>query len=243
MKRPDLTDQAIAAEKARARHQRCVCGDSSPCRCVPAHTPSQGWRRPGWWLATWSDLRLIYAHIAASKAEASMPGGSQAHEHISHSQLRDRLSHYVTKGDLEHHLTRIERAIDRLEEISTNTNRKVNDMSVDVSKVLGDIQTLVAGSQAKDALIKQLQDALAAADATQAKAVADAVASDESGIQASIDAADSVAQEYLNPPVDTPPADGSGDGSAPVDGGDGSAPVDSGDGSAPVDGGDVPPAA
>lgn len=102
--------------------------------------------------------------------------------------------------------------------------KEIKAMAVSTDKILADIQTLVAGGQAKDALIKQLQDALASADADKAQAVADAVAADDAGIQAQIDAADAVAQEYLNPPPadsgdggDTPPAD-SGDGSAPADG-------------------------
>jgi chromosome segregation ATPase len=117
----------------------------------------------------------------------------------------------------EGHSHSIDARLGRIEKHISKLTRKVTQMSVSVDKVLADIQTLVAGSQAKDALIKQLQDALAAADATQAQAVADAVAADESGIQAQIDAADAVAQEYLNPA----PADGGG---APVDGGSGDAP-------------------
>lgn len=85
--------------------------------------------------------------------------------------------------------------------------KEIKKMAVSVDKVLADIQTLVAGGQAKDALIKQLQDALASADADKAQAVADAVSADDAGIQAQIDAADAVAQEYLNPSTgDVPPA-------------------------------------
>jgi hypothetical protein len=99
--------------------------------------------------------------------------------------------------------------------------KEIRSMSVSVDKLNADIQTLVAGYQAVVAERDALKAALASADATQAQAVADAVAAEDADAQSKIDAADAVVAGVNNP--------------APADSGDGSAPAD---GSAP----DAPPA-
>lgn len=98
-------------------------------------------------------------------------------------------------------------------------------VSVSVDELNADIQALVAGYQAKDALIAQLQAELASADADAQARVDAAVAAEDADAQAKIDAADAVVDAVINPPapVDTPPADG-GD-VPPADDGSGDAPV------------------
>jgi hypothetical protein len=91
--------------------------------------------------------------------------------------------------------------------------KEIKIMSVSVDKLNADVQTLVAGYQAVVAERDALKAALAAADATQAQAVADAVAAEDADAQAKIDAADAVVDAVNNPPApadggDVPPADG-----------------------------------
>jgi hypothetical protein len=98
----------------------------------------------------------------------------------------------------------------RLAEDMIYVKESVYTMAVSVDELNSDIQTLVAGSQAKDALIKQLQDELAAADTNAQARVDAAVAAEDADAQSKIDAADAVVENYLNPAPapDQPPADG-----------------------------------
>jgi hypothetical protein len=94
-----------------------------------------------------------------------------------------------------------------------NVLKEIKIMSVSVDKLNADVQTLVAGYQAVVAERDALKAALAAADATQAQAVADAVAAEDADAQQKIDAADAVVDAVNNPPApadggDVPPADG-----------------------------------
>jgi len=103
-----------------------------------------------------------------------------------------------------------------------NALKEIKKMSVSVDKLEADIQTVAAGYQAVVAERDALKAALAAADATQAQAVADAVAAEDSDSQAKIDAADAIVAGILPPaPVEPAPADG-GD-VPPADGGDATA--------------------
>lgn len=222
-RRPDSTDRAIAADRTRAKHHRCVCGDTSPCQCTPVHAPSQGWRRPDWWLATWDDLRLIYAHIAASKAEA--PVTTRAHDH-NRGEFSPDCPGCCHGGALTGaEAMRLYRALAE-QSAATQTSlralsRKIDKigtlMSVSVDQLDADIQTLIAGYQAVVAQNVQLQAALASADADKAAAVQAAIVAEDADGQQKIDAADALVAAANAPAA--PPADG-GDGSAPVDGGD-----------------------
>lgn len=60
-RRPDSTDRAIAAERARAKHRHCVCGDREPCTCLSP--PSPGWRWRKFRLFTRQDAALLWADL------------------------------------------------------------------------------------------------------------------------------------------------------------------------------------
>jgi hypothetical protein len=103
-------------------------------------------------------------------------------------------------------ITASERALSRKLD---NVLKEIKKMSVSVDKLEADIQTVAAGYQAVVAERDALKAALAAADATSAQAVADAVAAEDSDSQAKIDAADAIVAGILPPaPVEPAPADG-----------------------------------
>jgi hypothetical protein len=88
---------------------------------------------------------------------------------------------------IDDHLTDVEEILTRIGE----------RMAANFDQLDADLNTLATGYQAVVAERDQLKQALAAADANKAQAVADAVAAD----QAAIDAADGIAKSVLNPPA------------------------------------------
>jgi peptidoglycan hydrolase CwlO-like protein len=108
-------------------------------------------------------------------------------------------------SDLRRDVKEVHGILRQIKMTSDDTNERVMKMAVDIDKLTADVQTLVAGGQAKDLLIAQLQAELASADADAQARVDAAVAAEDSDAQSKIDAADAVADSYLNP---APPASG-----------------------------------
>lgn len=98
----------------------------------------------------------------------------------------------------------------RFRDISAQLTRMENSMAVDFSKLQADLTTLAQGYVAQQAIIKAQADALANADQATQDAVASAIESNDAADQSAVDAADQIAVDALNPPADTPPADGGG---------------------------------
>jgi hypothetical protein len=112
----------------------------------------------------------------------------------------------VSTGEFEYRMDRLERAIKEIdrhllavEEITTQIG---SDMAANFDQLDADLNTLAAGYQSLQAANKILQDAVDAADADKAAAVAAAIAADDAVDQAAVDAADAIATAVLAPPAE-----------------------------------------
>lgn len=178
---------------------------------------------------------MVYAHIAASKAEALVT--TRAHDHN-----RDEFSPDCPGCCHGGALTGAEamRLYRALAEQSAATQTSARALARKIDKIgrnmasQADVDAIAAALHQEDSdlnaavtgITQKLADLQAAVDAGQPV--------DLSGLQAEVDS--------LRGAVDSAAALVPAPAAPPADGGDGSAPVDSGDGSAPSDGGDVPSA-
>lgn len=107
----------------------------------------------------------------------------------------------VTVDEFERRMHALHRLVigidDHLSDVEEIVTRIGEKMAANFDQLDADLNTLATGYQAVVAERDQLKQALAAADAAKAQAVADAVAAD----QAAVDAADGIAQSVLNPPA------------------------------------------
>lgn len=137
------------------------------------------WRRPGWWLATWQDIRALWAYILPPKPEDLVPAEppvsqiqltAQLQHYVLASELDDRLSHYPTVGDIvrrlnsiDSHLVAIEEIITEIGETLVSDQDLLNAVTAALVKEDSDLNTAVAGLQASDTAIASAIAALQAA--------------------------------------------------------------------------------
>jgi hypothetical protein len=123
------------------------------------------------------------------------PGPRPTPQYVTVEELDRRVS------ELKQILQIIDGHILNVEEITTTLGEK---MAANFDQLDADLNTLAAGYVALQAANKILQDAVDAADADKAAAVAQQLADDNAVDQAAVDAADAIATAVLNP---APPAE------------------------------------
>ncbi len=118
----------------------------------------------------------------------------------------------VTREEFDRRMTRVDNTLTGIdghvlavEEIVTTLGVQ---MAANFDELNADLATLAAGYQSLQAANKILQDAVDAADADKAAAVAAAIAADDAIDQAAVDAADAVVESVLNPAPVEPPVEG-----------------------------------
>lgn len=124
------------------------------------------------------------------------------------ARIRETLDHDLERLFSRYFGHRFESIDRRLSAIEETTLRTESKMAVDFSSLQADLQTLAAGYVAQQAIIKTQADALANADQATQDAVAAAIEENDAADQSVVDAADQVAKDALNPPVEPPVDEG-----------------------------------